>query len=69
MWVKRNLTKIGLGMSFLTAIAYELTGSNSIRVISAAVGLISLSILISHISDLKQISRIRELVHHIRFLR
>ncbi len=69
MGVKRNLSKLGLSMSFLAAVAYELTGANFLRTISLVVGIVSLSILISHVSDLKHIGRIRELTQHIRLIR
>lgn len=69
MWVRRNLSKLGLSMSFLAAVAYELTGANFLRAISVTVGIVSLSILISHVSDLKQIGRIREMTQQIRFMR
>ena len=69
MWVSKNLSKLGLLVSFISAIAYEMTGANFLKAISLSAGVFALSVIISHNSNTRYISRVREHLHYLRLLK
>ena len=69
MWVTKNLSKVGLLFSFLAATAYELTGIRSLKAISLVVGIVSLYMIISHISSAKYINKAKDILHYTRLMK
>ena len=69
MWIFKDIGKIGLLISFIAAVAYELTGTNSLKVISIVTGILSLSILTPYLIQLKNMNKARDVLVFLRLLK
>ena len=69
MGIFKDIGKIGLIVSFITAVAYELTGSNSFKAISIVTGILSLVILSSYLAQVKGISKARDVLQYFKLLK
>lgn len=65
----KNIGKMGLLISFVSAVAYELTGNSSIRAFSLATALLSLIILSSYLIQIKNIGKTKDVVGFLRLLK
>ncbi len=69
MGLFKNLSKLGLVVSFVTAIAYEFTGSNMLKAISLIAGTLSLAMLVPYIHSIRHIAGTREVLRYFRLLK
>ena len=69
MGIFKDIGKIGLIVSFLAALAYELTGTNSLKAISIVLGILSLSILASYLAQAKGMSKVRDILQYFKLLK
>ena len=69
MGIFKDIGKIGLIVSFIAAVAYELTGTNSLKAFSIVTGILSLVILSSYLAQVKGISKARDILVFLRFLK
>lgn len=69
MGIFKDIGKIGLIVSFIAAVAYELTGTNSLKAFSIVTGILSLVILSSYLAQVKGISKARDILVFLRLLK
>lgn len=69
MGIFKDIGKMGLLVSFIAALAYELTGVNSLKALSLATGILSLVILSSYLAQIKGLSRARDILVFLRLLK
>jgi len=69
MGIFKDIGKIGLLVSFLSAVAYELTGASSLKAVSIVTGVLSLAILSSYLAQIKGISKARDILVFLRLLK
>ena len=69
MGIFKDIGKIGLLASFTAAVAYELTGASSLKVISIVFGILSLVILSSYLTQIKGMSKARDVLVFLRLLK
>jgi hypothetical protein len=69
MGIFKDIGKIGILVSFLAALAYELTGTSSLKVISIITGALSLAILSSYLAQIKGMSKARDILVFLRLLK
>ena len=69
MGLFKDIGKIGLLVSFIAAVAYELTGANFLKAFSLVTGILSLVILSSYLTQLKQVSKARDVLVLLRLLK
>lgn len=69
MGLFKSVSKLGLFVSFATAIAYEITGSNILKAVSLATGTLSLAIIISYIQSIRQVGGARDMLRYFRLLK
>lgn len=69
MGIFKDIGKMGLILSFLSAGAYELTGANSLKAISIVIGFLSLVIITSYLTQIKGMSKARDVFTYLRLLK
>ena len=69
MGIFKDIGKAGILFSFLAAVAYELTGASSLKVLSIVFGVLSLVILSSYLTQIKGISKARDILVFLRLLK
>lgn len=69
MGIFKDIGKVGLIVSFISAIAYELTGASSLKAFSIVVGVLSLVILSSYLTQVKGMSKARDILVFLRLLK
>jgi len=69
MGIFKDVGKIGLLVSFIAAVAYELTGASSLKAFSIVTGVLSLVILSSYLAQIKGISKARDTLVFLRLLK
>ena len=69
MGLFKDIGKIGLLVSFIAAVAYELTGASSLKVFSIVTGVLSLVILSSYLAQVKGISKARDVLQYFKLLK
>ena len=69
MGIFKGIGKIGIIVSFIAALAYELTGASFLKAISIVTGALSLVILSSYLTQIKGISKARDVLVFLRLLR
>ena len=69
MGIFKNIGKLGILVSFVAAVAYELTGSDFMKAFSLVTGILSLVILSSYLSQLRHLGKARDVLHYFRLLK
>ena len=69
MGIFKDIGKIGLLVSFIAAVAYELTGASSLKAVSIITGVLSLVILSSYLAQIKGVSKARDILVFLRLLK
>ena len=69
MGIFKDVGKMGLIVSFIAAVAYELTGSSSLKAFSIVTGVLSLVILSSYLTQIKGMSKARDILVFLRLLK
>ena len=69
MGIFKDIGKIGILVSFIAGATYELTGANSLKAVSLVTGLLSLVILSSYLTQIKGISKGRDVLVFLRLLK
>lgn len=69
MGIFKNIGKLGIVVSFLAAVGYEVTGYTSLKVFSLITGMLSLSILTSYLLQLKGLNTTRDVLVFLRLLK
>ncbi len=69
MGMFKDIAKLGILVSFIAAVAYELTGASSLKIVSIVTGILSLVILSSYLAQIKGISKARDILVFLRLLK
>ena len=69
MGMFKDIAKLGILVSFIAAVAYELTGASSLKVVSLVTGALSLSILTSYLIQLRGMGKARDILVFLRLLK
>ena len=69
MGIFKDVGKMGLIVSFIAAVAYELTGASSLKAFSIVTGILSLVILSSYLTQVKGMSKARDILVFLRLLK
>ena len=69
MGIFKDIGKFGILISFLAAVAYELTGASSLKVLSIVFGVLSLVILSSYLTQIKGMHKARDVLVFLRLLK
>jgi len=69
MGIFKDIGKVGLIVSFIAAVAYELTGASSLKAFSILIGILSLVILSSYLTQIKGMSKGRDILVFLRLLK
>ncbi len=69
MVIFKDIGKIGLLVSFIAAVAHELTGASSLKAVSIITGILSLVILSSYLTQIKGMSKARDVLVFLRLLK
>lgn len=69
MGLFKNIGKTGILISFIAAVAYDITGVGFLKTVSLVTGILSVTILASYLTQFGHWSREKDVLHYFRFLK